>query len=198
MKRGQFWSNKLKQKDFKRLTYVLQIYKLCVVMEIKTEFWHIMVMLFNYSLVTHSVFSFWGLVRVVVLILIMYIIVYHRRVFIPHFYFICGKILYKKYICFMTLSCFFFPLFTLFYYFILFIDMHIHNFYVCIQIIWYFDCFLWVLAHFCKTCYCAHCARLARMLDPWIKIQKTEIYLIFAFDSWIFLVLAFIFLWFNV
>ena len=38
---------------------------------------------------------------------------------------------YKKYICFMTLSCFFY--FILFY-FVLFIDMHIHNFYVCIQI----------------------------------------------------------------
>lgn len=42
MKRGQFWSNKLKQKDYKRLIYVLRIYKLCVVMEIKT-YWRTMV-----------------------------------------------------------------------------------------------------------------------------------------------------------
>lgn len=139
-KRGQFWSNKLKQKDFKRLIYVLQIYKLCVVMEIKTEYWHIMVMLFNYSLVTHSyfispfedffLFYFFFIKSVVVLILIICILLCIIVVFYSSIlFFFCGKFLYKKVHLFHDFELFFF------FCFILFIDMHIHNFYVCIQII---------------------------------------------------------------
>jgi len=133
MKRGQFWSNKLKQKDFKRLTYVLQIYKLCVVMEIKTEFWHIMV---------NAIQLFIGNPLGFLLLRISqrggahtYNVYYcvSSSCFYSSFLFYLWKFFVQKVHLFHDFELFF-SLFTLFY-FILFIDMHIHNFYVCIQII---------------------------------------------------------------